>query len=40
MRKVRDKRKNLGGPFPLDYVDSQGRSGSELAGHLGREGGR
>ena len=40
MRKVRDKRKNLGGPFRLDYVDSQGRSGSELATLAGKAGGR
>jgi hypothetical protein len=40
MRKVRNKRKNLGGPFSLDYVDSQGRSGSELATLAGKAGGR
>jgi hypothetical protein len=40
MRKVRDKRKRLGGPFRLDYVDSQGRSGSELATLAGKAGGR
>jgi hypothetical protein len=40
MRKIRDKRKKLGGPFRLDYVDSQGRSGSELATLAGKAGGR
>ena len=40
MRKVRDKGKKLGGPFRLDYVDSQGRSGSELATLAGKAGGR
>lgn len=40
MERVRDKRKNLGGPFRLDYVDSQGRSGSELATLAGKAGGR
>ena len=40
MRKVRDKRTRFGGPFRLDYVDSEGRSGSELAAEAGRAGGR
>ena len=40
MRKVREKRKKLGGPFRLDYVDSKGRSGSELATLAGKAGGR
>jgi hypothetical protein len=40
MAKVRDRRKRLGGPFRLDYVDSQGRSGSELATLAGKAGGR
>ena len=40
MQKVRDKRKKLGGPFRLDYVDIQGRSGSELATLAGKAGGR
>jgi hypothetical protein len=40
MQKLRNKRKNLGGPFRLDYVDRQGRGGSELAAAAGRVGGR
>lgn len=37
MQKVRDKRKRLGGPFRLDYVDIRG---SELATLAGKAGGR
>ena len=39
MQKVRERRKNLGGPFRLGYVDSQGRSGSELGTLAGKAGG-
>lgn len=38
MRQVRAKRRQLGGPFRLDYVDAQGRTGSEIATAAGRAG--
>jgi hypothetical protein len=38
MKRLRDKRKNFG-PFRLDYVDKQGRTGSEIAAAAGRLGG-
>jgi hypothetical protein len=40
MRRLRAKRKDFGKPFRLDYVDKNGRTGSELAaaaGHIGDE---
>ena len=40
MRRLRAKRKDFGKPFRLDYVDEQGRTGSEIAAAAGRIGGR
>jgi hypothetical protein len=40
MRQVRAKRRLVAGPFRLDYVDKQGRSGSQIAAEAGRLGGR
>lgn len=38
MRQVRAKRQLVAGPFRLDYVDQQGRSGSQIAAAAGRLG--
>ena len=40
MRRLRAKRRDFGKPFRLDYVDKQGRTGSQLAAEAGRRGGR
>ena len=40
MRSLRAKRRDFGKPFRLDYVDKQGRSGSEIAAEAGRRGGK
>jgi hypothetical protein len=40
MRRLRDKRRDFGKPFRLDYVDKQGRTGSEIAAAAGRIGGK
>jgi hypothetical protein len=40
MRRLRAKRRDFGKPFRLDYVDKQGRTGSELAAEAGRLGGK
>ena len=38
MAAIRAKRKRGGGAFRLDYVDKQGRTGSEIATEAGRAG--
>lgn len=38
MAAVRSKRKRLGGPFRLDYVAPDGRTGSQIATEAGRKG--
>ena len=40
MRRLRAKRRDFGKPFRLDYVDRQGRTGSEIAAAAGRIGGK
>ena len=40
MQNLRAKRKDFGKPFRLDYVDKQGRTGSEIAAAAGRAGGK
>jgi hypothetical protein len=40
MRSLRAKRRDFGKPFRLDYVDKQGRTGSEIAAAAGRRGGK
>jgi len=40
MRRLRDNRRDFGKPFRLDYIDKQGRTGSEIAAAAGRIGGR
>jgi hypothetical protein len=40
MARVRSHRKDFGKPFRLDYVDKQGRTGSQLAAEAGRRGGK
>jgi hypothetical protein len=40
MQSLRAKRKDFGKPFRLDYVDKQGRTGSQIAAEAGRRGGR
>ena len=37
---VRAHRKDFGKPFRLDYVDKQGRTGSEIAAAAGKIGGK
>lgn len=38
MADIRAKRRQLGGPFRLDYVDKDGRTGSQIAAEAGRDG--
>jgi hypothetical protein len=40
MRSLRAKRREFRKPFRLDYVDKQGRTGSEIAAAAGRVGGK
>jgi hypothetical protein len=40
MADFRAKRKNLGRHWQLDYVDKDGRTGSQLAAEAGRKGGK
>ena len=40
MAEVRSHRRDFGKPFRIDYVDKQGRTGSEIAAAAGRLGGK
>jgi hypothetical protein len=40
MRQLRGKRRELGGPWRLGYVDGERRTGSQLAAEAGRVGGK